>query len=290
MARFPVDLYAAFPPSWWSKLEDSVQFQTIANYSLAAAYGILALVALCQLLRIHLRVPEYGWTTQKVFHLLNLLVCTLRSGVWGFRSDLETLREPTIRLVLFDLPGLLFFTTYTLLVLFWAEIFHQARMLPTGSLRPMFILLNVAVYVIQAGLWAFEILSTGKLVNVSFILSDVFLAAVSTLTAIGFLVYGGRLFLMLQRFPIESRGRRNKIREVGLVTSICGACFFLRACMVGLTALNRQELELDVLGHPLLNLVYYTTVEILPSASCLYILRKLPPKRTSQGYQQIPAQ
>jgi hypothetical protein len=24
--------------------------------------------------RIHLRVPEYGWTTQKVFHLMNFVV------------------------------------------------------------------------------------------------------------------------------------------------------------------------------------------------------------------------
>lgn len=29
--------------------------------------------------------------------------------------------------VLLDLPGLLFFSTYTLLVLFWAEIYHQVR-------------------------------------------------------------------------------------------------------------------------------------------------------------------
>jgi hypothetical protein len=27
-----------------------------------------------QLIRIELRVPEYGWTTQKVFHLLNFIV------------------------------------------------------------------------------------------------------------------------------------------------------------------------------------------------------------------------
>jgi len=30
-----------------------------------------------------------------------------------------------VQSVLLDLPGLLFFTTYTLLVLFWAEIYHQ---------------------------------------------------------------------------------------------------------------------------------------------------------------------
>ena len=60
------------------------------------------------------------------------------------------------------------------------------------------------------------------------IAADLFLAAVSISAAVGFLVYGGRLFLMLQRFPIESRGRRRKLREVGLVTSICAGCFSFR--------------------------------------------------------------
>ncbi len=55
-----------------------------------------------------------------------------------------------------------------------------------------------------------------------------FLAIVSLSAALGFLLYGGRLYLMLQRFPIESRGRRKKLREVGLVTSICAGCFSFR--------------------------------------------------------------
>ncbi len=49
------------------------------------------------------------------------------------------------------LAGLLFFSTYTLLVLFWAEIYYQARSLPTGSLRPAFVVMNTAVYAIQVG-------------------------------------------------------------------------------------------------------------------------------------------
>jgi Protein of unknown function (DUF1084) len=58
-----------------------------------------------QLVRIQLRVPEYGWTTQKVFHLLNALVCTLRAGSFLFRAQLEQLHPDAVRLVLFDLPG-----------------------------------------------------------------------------------------------------------------------------------------------------------------------------------------
>lgn len=37
-------------------------------------------------------------------------------------------------------------------MLFWAEIYYQARSLPTGSLRPLFVLLNAAVYAIQVRL------------------------------------------------------------------------------------------------------------------------------------------
>ena len=44
----------------------------------------------------------------------------------------------------------------------------------------------------------------------------------------------------------------------------------------------------DVLDHPFLNLIYYTACELVPSALVLYILRKLPPRRSQQGYQQIP--
>lgn len=94
----------------------------------------------------------------------------------------------------------------------------------------------------------------------------------------------------MPRFPIESRGRRKKLREVGLVTSICAGCFTIRAVVVALSAADRAQLEIDVMGHPLLNLLYYCMVEVLPTACVLYILRKLPPKRSTQGYQQIPAQ
>jgi hypothetical protein len=40
------------------------------------------------------------------------------------------------KLVLLDLPGLLFFSTYTLLVLFWAEIYHQVPAILTSSRNP----------------------------------------------------------------------------------------------------------------------------------------------------------
>jgi hypothetical protein len=46
-------------------------------------------------------------------------------------------------LVLLELPGLLFFSTYTLLVLFWAEIYHQVLII--YSLRSIILFANMDV-------------------------------------------------------------------------------------------------------------------------------------------------
>jgi len=81
-----------------------------------------------------------------------------------------------LEMALLDFPGLLFFSTYTLLVLFWAEIYHQvspfcsnhylsiivtllqvivfhlfiqARSLPIDKLRPSYLIINGVVYAIQ---------------------------------------------------------------------------------------------------------------------------------------------
>ena len=54
--------------------------------------------------------------------------------------------------------------------------------------------------------------------------------------------------------------------------------------------LPQRDAELDVLNHPLLNIIYYSACELVPSALVLYILRKLPPKRSTGTYHQIPAQ
>lgn len=225
----------------------------------------------------------------QVFHLLNAFVCILRCVVFALREKVQLMHPAAVSAVLLDLPGLLFFSTYTLLVLFWAEIYHQARSLPGTTLRPIFVAFNVFVYAIQIALWVYSSMVHGQKLALERVLSCVFLAIVSLSAAAGFLLYGGRLFTLLRRFPIESRGRKKKLREVGFVTCICAACFTARAVIVAWSAFDKEDADLDVMVHPLLNIVYYTVVELIPSALVLYILRKLPPKRAPQGYHQIPA-
>ncbi|MFQ6653731.1 hypothetical protein Gotur_024980 [Gossypium turneri] len=74
-----------------------------------------------------------------------------------------------------------------------------------------------------------------------------------------------RLFLMLQRFPVKSKGRRKKLQEVyiyinavvvGYATTICFTCFLVRCIMMCFNAFDKGA-DLDVLNHPILNLIYY---------------------------------
>ncbi|GFP79065.1 tobamovirus multiplication protein 1 [Phtheirospermum japonicum] len=266
MTRMPLSFPAIDVGSgWWNEVNESVEWQDGIFFTLCAVYALVSAVALIQLIRIELRVPEYGWTTQKVFHLMNFIVNGVRAVVFGFHKQVFLLHTKALTLVILDLPGLLFFSTYTLLVLFWAEIYHQARSLPTDKLRTLYVSINGVIYFIQVCIWVYLGINDNSAAE---FIGKIFIAVVSFIAALGFLLYGGRLFFMLRRFPIESKGRRKKLHEVVL------SAFDLDA-------------SLDVLDHPVLNLIYYTLVEILPSALVLYILRKLPPKRVSAQYHPI---
>ncbi|KAK9227191.1 hypothetical protein WN943_012240 [Citrus x changshan-huyou] len=278
--------------SWWAEINESSQWQDGIFYSLCAAYALVSSVALIQLIRIELRVPEYGWTTQKVFHLMNFIVNGVRAVVFGFHMQVFLLHPKMT----------LYFSCH-----------NMASRMSKAFLRH-----GAAVY-IEPGAYACSIGSSGTVCiwvylwiddsSAAEFIGKIFIAVVSFIAALGFLLYGGRLFFMLRRFPIESKGRRKKLHEVvvsvpahacvysfcvtinmvvevGSVTAICFTCFLIRCFVVVLSAFDKDA-SLDVMDHPVLNLIYYMLVEILPSALVLYILRKLPPKRISAQYHPI---
>lgn len=269
--------------SWWDEINESTQWQNGIFYGLCAAYALISAVALIQLLRISSRVST--WTTQKVFILMNFIVTGVRASIFGFHIFVFALKPKVLTLVLLDFPGLLFFTTYTLLVLFWAEIYYQAGNHPTDKLRAWYIGVNCVVYIMQGLIWLLVWIHNNSFVET---IGQISIAVVSFIAALGFLLYGGRLFVMLRHFPVESKGRRQKIYEVGSVTAICFSCFLIRCFMVVLSAFD-SEASLEVLDHPILDLIYYTVVEIVPSALVLYILRKIPARRPP-SHQYSPIQ
>ncbi|KAG7011401.1 Tobamovirus multiplication protein 1 [Cucurbita argyrosperma subsp. argyrosperma] len=270
---------------WWNGIDESEQWQKGIYSALSSSYGLLSIIALVQLIRIQIRVPEFEWTTQKGFHLMNFIVngckiylifylmsfiLTVRAIIFGLYKSVFLIRPKVLEMVVMEIPGLLFFSTYTLLVLFWAEIYHQARSLPIRKLKPTYCIINGVMYIIQICIWIIVMLdqSPGAIIA-----AKLFFSVVAFSAAVGFLIYGGRLFVMLRQFPIESRGRQKKLYEVGFVTSICFSCFSIRCLVLALSAFDKDA-DLDL-------------VEIVPSALVLFILRKLPPRRISDRYHPI---
>ncbi|KAF9672053.1 hypothetical protein SADUNF_Sadunf11G0000500 [Salix dunnii] len=287
---------------WWQDINESTQWQDGIFYTLCAAYALVSSVALIQFIRIELRVPENGLTTQKVFHFMNFIVNAVRAVAFGFHKHVFIMHPKALVLILLDLPGLLFFSTYTLL----------ATSLPTDKFRVVYISVNAAMYLIQVCIWVYLWIDDNSVVE---LIGKIFIAVVSILAALGFMVYGGRLFFLLRRFPIDSTGRTKKLHEfssysfVELVMDLKSSFPYdhmfqrltapIYGYQVKIISIRLDQLQpyaslaslsdvllsafdadasLDVLNHPVLNLIYYMLVEILPSALVLYILRKLPPK------------
>ncbi|XP_028800788.1 tobamovirus multiplication protein 1-like isoform X1 [Neltuma alba] len=270
---------------WWNEIHYcSDQRQSPVYYVLCASYALVSVAALVQLVRIQLRIPEHGWTTQKAFHLMTFLISATRAVLFGLQRSIFCIRPKALEQVLMDLPGLLFFSTFTLLVLFWAEIYSQARSLRADKLRPSYYIINGVIYFIQICIWIYMSVSKSPAGAES---AKLFLAVISFFAALGFLIYGGRLFILLLRFPFESRGRVNKLYEVGSVTCICCTSFLIRCVMLAFSAFNKGA-DLDVLEHPILNLVYYMLVEIIPSALVLFLLRKVPSRQITDHYHYQP--
>ncbi|XP_071935252.1 tobamovirus multiplication protein 1-like isoform X5 [Coffea arabica] len=221
---------------WWNEIQESEKWQRGVYYTLSASYALVSLVALVQLIRIQLRVPEYGWTTQKVFHLMNFIVTGLRAVLFGFYRNVFTIRTKVCCF------------SQHIHYLFCSGLKYTIRC-ASGSMQ------ESARRQLQ-----FKLLGSFFQVSIYFLFSS------------------SLFFCCSGIFDIW--------RKVGYVTCICCACFLIRCVMDALSAFD-EDVDVDVLDHPVLNLFYYMMVEIVPSAIVLFILRKLPPRRVSDQYQSI---
>lgn len=110
------------------------------------------------------------------------------------------------------------------------------------------------------------------------LVENLFFASLSIVIGVLFSWFGGRLFLMLKSFPIDSTARRSKLQQVGSVTGICTICFILQGVLLLITSFVTQ---IDMNAYIILT--YYVVVEVLPSGLVLLILNRLPPQSTASS-------
>lgn len=101
------------------------------NVGLALICAIIAVLAFYQLIRIHSRNSQLGWTRQKVFHLMigssNMgyfiyFVLTLVATCKGWSCW-----SSSCGFILMAFPKILFFAAFLLLLSFWVDLCHQAN-------------------------------------------------------------------------------------------------------------------------------------------------------------------
>ncbi|WOL10998.1 tobamovirus multiplication protein 1-like isoform X1 [Canna indica] len=102
-----------------------------ADVTLAVVDGTLAIFAFVQLLRIHLRNQQLGWTRQKIFHLM------IGSSNLGYLVYFISILVATCEgwkcwshgcgFVLMACPHILSLSAFLLLLSFWIDLCHQAN-------------------------------------------------------------------------------------------------------------------------------------------------------------------
>lgn len=151
-------------PDVWPSLftvDTRSSYLTVTVYVFMGVYAILMVVPVVQLVRIRLRAPNIGWTTQKIFFVLLWLLTSLRCTFFALTPHIDgtffnvDIKHPVFA-VLSDLPGVVFFSTYTLLILFWSEIISHARNqshMDKRQLRSVYLTVNLVVYLLQLIIW-----------------------------------------------------------------------------------------------------------------------------------------
>ncbi|KAL4579602.1 hypothetical protein LXL04_015756 [Taraxacum kok-saghyz] len=101
------------------------------NIALAFVDIAIAVLAFYQLMRIHSRNPQRGWTRQKVFHLM-IGSSNTGYGVYFILTLVAACKNwicwsNSCGFVVMALPKILFLAAFLLLLSFWVDLCHQAN-------------------------------------------------------------------------------------------------------------------------------------------------------------------
>lgn len=261
-----------------------------AGDALAACYLILLTFSAVQLIRLQLLTRL--WTKQKLFLLMLAVLCSIRAvffligpsiGWWSntgaVSGPISEIHHGILFILLNQLPTVLLFSTFSLLVLFWAEIYYDAIDQETHFrrvVRPFILGFNAISYLVEGVVLG---VSTRDSRHELWIVSAAYFALVFAIASLGFVFYGLRVYDLVRKVPVHFKILGRVLREVGGITLVCGLCFSLRA---GLSCYNAISDDLIEKENAVVLVIYYFGLEIVPSIVLLYFHRHLPPSRNPQ--------
>jgi len=246
----------------------------ILNIGIAAFYILLFLGSAGLLANKFSKERERRW--QVLFHGFIMASCLVRVVYFILGAVRNTLNFNAHNIFLDCIPAFLFFSSYFVLLFFWAELYHNN----TGRLahfRPHYILLNVAMYSSVISLLILDVLlydpfckTCGNGLNP--VEKALHLLTVAIFYILGFVyaLYGYRLYHKFSSIPSITSQRYKAHRKVvimlGFITCLFTTFFFLRATIVILWLF-----VIDYTSLLWFDPVYYFLLEIVPITLLFYV-------------------
>eukprot|EP01135_Chromosphaera_perkinsii_P004083 Nk52_evm2s269 gene=Nk52_evmTU2s269 len=196
-------------------------------------------------------VKPGGWSWQRAFHGLlafGSMIRILYNGLGALLVWKDILIPFQIVYILNTLPSFVFISTYLILLFFWAEIYHAGRSECSSTsilrFRPLFIVVNCVMYVMMFILYYFDLSSMPWKYStpmgdnfMQYEICGIYFGAIVYLSvALSYLVYGGLIYMRLEKIRAESIVRTKLIKKVKFITLLLSFCFIARSLVTLLSS------------------------------------------------------
>ncbi|KAL6546410.1 hypothetical protein OROMI_022131 [Orobanche minor] len=276
------------------------------NVGLACVDGLIAFLAFYQLMRIHSRNSQLGWTRQKVFHLM------IGSSNFGWICW-----SNSCGFIVMALPKILFVAAFLLLLSFWVDLCHQSnddeedegcspreallekinktdsntngrrrcctfRLYRIRSRQKIVILVTVLVFAIMIASSVLIWVGMGKSRINSAVVAQLYVDLISIVTLLlggALACYGLVLFLKMRKVRADRASwERWKVAGLAIVCVVS----FTSSASVGIASnipllYSWHKQQMDDVYTSLMLVLYYFIGSSLPSAFILLVMRELPP-------------
>jgi len=201
-------------------------------------------------------------------------------GVWSWNANgfLSSRTNETLRSWFYALDLVseaCYFTAVEILALFWAELYFIATnrgRFYMRFMRPLTGVILLAVYGVAVAMW-FCVMSIWDNTDVlmttpySLVWAGLLLAV-----AIPFSVFAKGVISELRQVPIELQMRRQKLREVYILTAVVTPCVVVKAAV--LVIISNRPLAIDTKAGMTWLALYFLGLELLPLVVALFFHRR----------------
>lgn len=263
-----------------------------SHWLLALFYGILSLVVFSGLVRL-----RYHRDSEKKYRFwLNLMfyVCVLSGAISrllyflaivAFKEDWWEF-DHLLLFTLIDLPTLFFLTAYSIVLYYWADLYHskvQSVVFTSEVLLSLGVLINAVAYVVCLALiWIDLFVYHEDAFNKSNavdgaqsetwaeMLVNLVIAAFYFLFSVTYLLYGWQAVVLYREVPVVTPERKAVLRRLMMMVSVIPICFIIR------TPITIIGMFYSFSALWWFDLPYYSALEIAPLLIMMYVLLYKP--------------